>query len=382
MKILVVASLAESLVNFRGSLLKALVAAGHEVYGAAPGLVPGSDTGEMLQKLGVGIVDIPLSRTGLNPFADMRLGLRLWHLFRKEKYDVVLGYTIKPVIWGMLAGRAAAVPRRVALITGLGYAFTGEAEGMRAFVRSIALRLYRVALRQADLIFFQNPDDRKDFAKMSLLPPQAQVSIVNGSGVDLVSFRQEPLPDGTFRFLLIARLLGDKGIREYVAAARLIRRDYNDVAFDLIGGIDPNPDGIPFEEVQGWHDSGEIRWLGQVSDVRPALAACHVYVLPSYREGTPRTVLEAMSTGRASITTDAPGCRETVVSGVNGFLVPVKDVEALAEAMRRFLDDPALAQRMGAEARRFAEARYDVNKVNADIISQMLPGRDGQSGGL
>ncbi|MFA7586643.1 MAG: glycosyltransferase family 4 protein [Novosphingobium sp.] len=372
MKILVIASLAESLVNFRGPLLQALIAAGHEVHGAAPGLVPGTETGEKLKSMGIGLVDIPLTRAGLNPLADLRLGLMLWRQCRQERYDVVLAYTIKPVIWGMLASRAAGVPRRVALITGLGYAFTGKAAGRRAFVRSISVMLYRSALRQAHYIFFQNPDDRDHFASLDLLPPDAKISVVNGSGVDLEHFSQKPLPGGTFRFLLIARLLGDKGIREYVSAARSIRQDYDNVVFDLVGGTDPNPDAIPQDEVQGWHDSGDIRWLGHLSDVRSALADCHVYVLPSYREGTPRTVLEAMSTGRAIITTDAPGCRETVVDGVNGFLVPVREVEALASAMRQFLDCPSLAPGMGTQSHNIAEEKYDVHKVNADMIAQFL----------
>jgi glycosyltransferase involved in cell wall biosynthesis len=372
MKILLIASLAESLVKFRGPLLKALVDAGHDVHSAAPGLVPSTETGDQLTKLGVGIVDIPLSRTGLNPVKDLILGLQLWQLFRKEKYDIVLGYTIKPVIWGMIAGKAAGVNRRVALITGLGYAFTEEARGIRGLIRSIATRLYRLALRQTHLIFFQNPDDRDDFAALGILPPDTETSIVNGSGVDLDFYARKPFPKGTFRFLLIARLLGDKGIREYVEAARLIRRCYDNVAFDLVGGIDFNPNTISSEEAQAWHNSGDVRWLGHLSDVRTVLADCHVYVLPSYREGTPRTVLEAMSTGRPIITTDAPGCRETVKQDVTGLLVPVKDVEALAVAMKRFLDDPTLAEKMGIEARRFVELKYDVQKVNQEIIEKLL----------
>lgn len=373
MKILLIASMAESLINFRGPLLNALVEAGHDVHCAASGLVPGTETGDRLGRLGIGVVDIPLSRTGLNPLADLLLGLKLWQLFRRERYDVVLGYTIKPVIWGMLAGKAAGVPRRVALITGLGYAFTGGTKGVRGLVRSISTGLYRLALRQAHLIFFQNKDDCDDFAKLGILPPDTETKIVNGSGVDLDFYHRMPLPDGPFRFLLIARLLGDKGIREYVAAARLIRQDYENVAFDLVGGIDTNPNAISHEEAQAWHDAGDIRWLGHLSDVRPILANCHVYVLPSYREGTPRTVLEAMSTGRAVITTDAPGCRETVKPGVSGFLVPVKDIDALSAAMRRFLDEPTFVNQMSIEARRLVEEKYDVHKVNAEMIEKLLP---------
>ena len=179
------------------------------------------------------------------------------------------------------------------------------------------------------------------------------------------------MPDGPTRFLLIARLLGDKGIKEYVAAARMLRAERPDIEFHLIGGLDPNPDGISETEVQRWHDAGDIVWHGALNDVRPSIAAAHVYVLPSYREGTPRTVLEAMSMGRAIVTTDAPGCRETVQDGENGFLVPTQDVASLADAMRRFLNTPELMTTMGASARKVAVEKYDVRKVNDAMILAM-----------
>lgn len=368
MKILVVASLAESLINFRGPLLKAMVAAGHEVHGAAPGLVPGSDTGERLKNLGIRIVDIPLSRTGLNPLADVRFGLRLWSICWQEKYDVVLGYTIKPVIWVLFAARLARVPNRVALITGLGYAFTGRATGKRAIIQWLAKKLYTKALLQAHLIFFQNPDDPVEMARHGILPANVPIKIVNGSGVDLDHFPCADLPAGPPQFLLIARLLGDKGIREYAQAAAALEPQWPGVGFHIVGGLDPNPDGIAKVEIDEWVHAGHVIWHGALDDVRSALAACHVYVLPSYREGTPRTVLEAMATGRAIITTDAPGCRETVQEGVNGFLVPVRDAEALAAAMERFLRAPDMMSHMGKQSRRIATEKYDVHKVNAIMI--------------
>jgi glycosyltransferase involved in cell wall biosynthesis len=371
MKIVLIASFAESLINFRGPLLKALVEAGHNVHSAAPGLVPGSEIGDRLTKLGVSIIDIPLSRTGLNPVTDLRLGLRLWQLFRKDKYDVVIGYTIKPVIWGMLAGKAASVPHRVAIITGLGYAFAEEAKGVRRLVRSIAIKLYRLALRQANLIFFQNPDDQADFAALGILPPNTETAIVNGSGVDLDFFALKPVPRGSLRFLLIARLLGDKGIREFAEAAKALKAEKASVEFHLVGPIDSNPDSLPESLVNHWHDTDVLCWHGGLSDVRPAISSSHVFVLPSYREGTPRTVLEAMSMGRPIITTDTPGCRETVVDGVNGFLVPVRNAEALAGAMRKFIDSPDLISRMGAQSRRIAEEKYDVRKVNIQMMEAM-----------
>jgi glycosyltransferase involved in cell wall biosynthesis len=195
--------------------------------------------------------------------------------------------------------------------------------------------------------------------------------VVNGSGVDVGSFAVAPLPAGPVRFLLIGRLLGDKGVREYAQAAQAVRQQYPNVQFTLVGMIDSNPNSIAQAELDAWVADGRLAFLGSMADVRPAIAASSVYVLPSYREGTPRTVLEAMAMGRPIITTDAPGCRETVVDGDNGFLVPVKSVEALVQAMVRFIQDPALAPRMGARSRQIAEAKYDVHQVNAVMLREM-----------
>ena len=195
--------------------------------------------------------------------------------------------------------------------------------------------------------------------------------VVNGSGIDLGEFRPAPFPEGPLQFLLVARMLSAKGIREYVAAARQVRRTRSDVQFHLVGGTDSNPDAIAADEVQRWHDAGDVIWHGEVSDVRGYLAECHVFVLPSYREGTPRSVLEAMAMGRPIITTDVPGCRETVVDGENGLLVPPRAVEPLAEAIRRFIDDPKLIERMGQRSREIAEEKFDVDKINAQMLREM-----------
>lgn len=371
MKTFIVASLASSLRNFRGPLIVAMRAAGHEVHAAAPRLQRDTETLDWLTGQGVICHDVPLSRAGLNPLADLRAMLALRQLMRRIEPDVFLGYTAKPVIWGLLAARLAGVPQRVALITGLGYAFTDSVGGLRGFMRLVLSRLYRTALRRATLIFFQNPDDRADFQRMGLVPSDVPVRLVAGSGIDLNHFPMQPLPPGPVRFLLIARLLEDKGIREYVAAARLLRAEWPEAEFHLVGGTDPNPAGIPEAEVSAWHAAGDVIWHGQKRDVRPLLAAAHVYVLPSYREGTPRTVLEAMATGRAVITTDAPGCRQTVAKGETGYLVPVRDTQALAAAMTRFLQDAALIARFGAAGRARAEAVFDVNRVNAQILQAM-----------
>lgn len=370
--ILILASFAPSLRNFRGALIEDLCRRGYEVHAAAPGLNEDAQTRAWLEDRGVACHNVPLSRSGLNPFVDIATIWRLNILMRRVRPNIFLGYTIKPVIWGLLASRVAKVPKRVALITGLGYAFTGTASrGVRGAVRRIALILYRLALKHATLVFFQNTDDRDEFDRLGLLPHNIPVHIVAGSGVNTEYFSPRPFPPTPVRFLLVARLLGDKGIREYRAAAKIVRRTNPAIEFHLVGGADPSPDGISEQEVAEWHISGEVIWHGHISDVRDSIAQAHVFVLPSYREGTPRTVLEAMSMGRPVITTDAPGCRQTVVSGNNGFLVPVMDSAALAEAMKNFLTDPSIIEPMGASGRQMAEDLFDERLVNAAMLTAM-----------
>ena len=371
MKVLVVYNYPRSLVNLRLQLMAAMRDAGHEVHAAAPGLSGDRPTVDGLNGIGVVMHDVALDRTSTNPVHDIRTFVDLRRLMRGLKPDLVFCYTIKPVIFGTLAAWTAGVPRRVAMMTGLGYAFTGEATGQRRVVQRVVKRLYRPALRRCTLLFFQNPDDRDVITGLGLVGPNTEVAMVDGSGVDCERFAPAPLPEGPTQFLLIARLLGDKGIREYVKAARAVKQTHPEVTFHLVGGVDPNPNGISEAEVRGWAEGGAVVWHGELEDVRPSIAACHVYVLPSYREGTPRTVLEAMAMGRAVITTDAPGCRETVRDGDNGLLVAPRSAEALEAAMRRLVDDRAAIARMGARARAIATSVYDVHRVNAAMLTAM-----------
>jgi glycosyltransferase involved in cell wall biosynthesis len=219
-------------------------------------------------------------------------------------------------------------------------------------------------------VFFQNPDDQGLFKELGLLNGVNSV-VVNGSGVDLSYYTAQPMLSHVPKFLMIARLLGDKGVREYAQAAMQLKAQNPSAVFQLAGWIDENPNAIAQHELDAWVNSGAIEYLGKLADVRPALTGCSVYVLPSYREGTPRSVLEAMATGRAVITTDAPGCRETVKHGVNGLLVPIKDAPALAEAMQTCINEPLMVAHMAQESLQLAIEKYDVNKVNIHMLDEM-----------
>lgn len=369
--VLIIASFPDSIIKFRGHLIKEMLEQGANVYVASPDLERHSVVKDQLLRLGATPVEITLSRTGMNPFRDIASLIRLIRLMHKIRPDIVLAYTIKPVIYGLLASRFSGVPHRYALITGLGYAFTaGVQDETRALMKRVILILYKVSLRYADKVFFQNRDDQFLFQRLGLVSATKPTIVLSGSGIDIAEYSNTSFPVGSVSFLMIARLLGDKGVREYVDAATRILNVHPQVQFHLVGWIDNNPDSVKEHEVAAWEKAG-IRFHGRLDDVRPAIEACGVYVLPSYREGTPRTVLEAMAMGRPIITTDAPGCRETVVDGDNGFLVPIKSVEALVVAMTKFIESPELIPNMGARSRKMAEEKYNVHNVNAVMLLEM-----------
>lgn len=367
-RVLVLGSYAPSLTLFRGTMLAEMAARGHQVVAAAPAI--DEAIAAELRRIGAEPVSVELSNASLNPLGMLRSYRALRRLIRQHRPDLILAYTIKPVILAALAGRAEGVPRIASLITGLGFAFTGDKlTGKRRLVRQVAASLYRQAIARSDVVMFQNRDDQATFRDLAILPPGKPSQVVDGSGVDIEHFAPAPLPQD-ISFLMIARLLKDKGVREFAVAAHRIRSEHPDVRVSLVGYLDPSPDSIRPEELE-MMKAGGVDFLGKLDDVRPAIAGCRVYVLPSYREGTPRSVLEAMAMGRAIVTTDAPGCRETVIEGKNGFLVPVQDSEALYRAMKRFVDDPGLAETMGAQSRRYVESRYDARKVAADILEHL-----------
>ena len=367
-KVVVIGALPESLLNFRGELLKELLMAGHEVIAMAD--AEEASVVSRLSAMGVSFRAYPVERNGLNPLADLKTFLVLRKLFQELQPDVVLSYTIKPVVWSGMALKGISGTRFYALITGLGFVFHEGHGFMYQAVTRLAKSLYRFSLSRACRIIFQNPDNRDFFISKKIID-RNQSALVSGSGVMLDKFTVAPLPDQGIVFLTIGRLLGGKGFREYAMASRLVRKRYPDAVFRIVGPTDPSPDGISLDEVQQWQNEGTIQYLGETRDVRPFIAACQVYVLPSYHEGMPRTVLEAMAMGRPILTTDVPGCRETVVSGENGYLVPKADAGALAERMMWFIENRNQLERMGRASRSMAEERFDVRKVNAKILRIM-----------
>lgn len=370
MKIAVIGGFARSLITFRGDMLRSMVELGHEVLAMAPEDDP--EVAAALEEMGVRYRPVPLRRTGMNPIRDAVTVVALARALRAYRPDAVFVYAVKPVIYGSMAARLAGVRLRVAMITGTGSAFSGGGSRKRRLVSWLVKRLYWAGLAGVHVVFFQNPDDERLFRSLGLVGRRKQrIERVGGSGVDLTRFAPVPLPDGPMTFLLIGRVIRDKGVAEYVEAARQVRKAHPEARFQLLGPLDVNPTAISKDELDGWVASGDIEYLGRTPDVRPNLALAHVCVLPSYGEGMPRSVLEAMAMARPVIVTDVPGCRETVVPGRNGLIVPVRDPAALADAMTRLIEEPGRLAEMGRESRRLAEERFDVVAVNRAIVEAM-----------
>jgi glycosyltransferase involved in cell wall biosynthesis len=369
--IAIVTSIAFSVANFRGPLIRRMVGHGIKVYTLAPDF--DATTREAVRALGAEPVDISLERTGLKPMRDLADTVRLSYALRRLRPDLIFCYFIKPVIYGAIAARLAGVERRYALVAGLGYVFTpdGTHDAMRRrALRTLGSALYGIAFRHYQRVFLQNPDDRDLLCDAGMLPRNRAV-LVSGSGVDLARFVPSRPIVAPVTFVLVARLLREKGIVEYVNAARRIKESRPDTVFRLLGDVDDNPGGLAREQVAAWVADGIIEWPGQVPNVIPWLASSSVFVLPSYREGKPRSTQEAMAMGLPVVTTDAPGCRDTVEEGVNGFKVPVRDARALETALRRFVDNPDLIAPMGRESRLLAEQLFDVDQINSIMLQEM-----------
>ena len=368
--ILIISSELFSLINFRSSLIKYLIDGGHRVTVLVPKEKYNTEvTIQKLKSMGVIFKSYSLSRAGLNPFKDYLSYKSICFVISQCKPAIVIAYTAKPVIYAGMAMRHFPKISFFPLITGLGYGFT-EGDGLkRKLIRQLMIILYRKGLKNSKGVIFQNPDDERLFYKLKIIFKNMSSHIVHGSGVDLDLYPFSPLPKKPI-FLMLARLLIDKGVREYAEAARIVKAQFPKAIFQLAGRLDSNPSTISSNELNFWINEGSIQYLGEISSVQKIIASCRFYVLPSYREGTPRSVLEAMATGRPVITTDTPGCRETVIHGKNGLLVSPQNSESLANAMIQLLEkNEDKIQSMGRESFILAKDKYAVKRVNKSIIN-------------
>lgn len=363
MKVLLFANTDWYLYNFSLPLAQALRAEGHNVVL----LSPSGEYSTRLEQAGFQRIPFPLSRQGMNPFSEWITLWRLSRLYCRERPDLAHHYTIKCVLYGSLAARIVGVKGIVNEITGLGYVFIGDEWPMR-LLRWMVRGLYRFALRNTQVVF-QNPDDRSLFLRHRLVS-EGQSRLIPGPGVDTERFILTPEPEGPPLVILPARMLWAKGVGEFVLAARLLREDGIHARFALVGDADPaNPDAVPFDQLEKWRKEGIIEWWGWQEDMPALYRKTHIVCLPSYREGIPKTLIEAAACGRPIVTTDVPGCREVVRHRQNGLLVPVRDSRALAEALKTLIGDAALRRQMGKQGRELAVAEFSLEKVIGQTLA-------------
>lgn len=343
----------------RAALARSASAAGYEVHLA----VDSGTHAPELAGLGVRVHPIRLSRRGMEPLREARSIAELAGLYRKLRPKIVHHLTVKPVFYGTLAALAARVPAVLNAVTGLGYLFDDHGFAFQT-VRDSALLVSRPAFRRKNVFFvFENAADREEFERRGLAVPE-RTSVIPGSGVDVERFVPKPPPEGLPTVVLPARLLRPKGVFEFIEAARRLRREGVRARFVLAGSPDPgNPLSVSEADARGWVGEGIVEWPGWVRNMPGLLASCHIVCLPSYREGLSMTLLEALAAGRAVVTTDVPGCRDAVTHEVHGLLVPPKDPEALARALRRLIEYPELRARMGAAARERAVREFSARKI-------------------
>jgi len=370
LKIVVLGAQPEYLSGLRGPLIRDLLAAGHDV--TAIGAEDMVAVRTAIESWGARYRVVPIRRAGLNPIADLGAILSLYRALRDEKPDLLFTYTVKPNVYGLPLGWLAGIKRRYGMVAGRGWAFGEGRELKRRISRTIAILAFRFGFRFADGVISQNEEDLTLFRELGIIRGKTRTTRVFGSGVDLEHFQPEPMPTGAKTFVMICRLLVDKGVADYAEAARIVRRTYPDAVFRLVGPFDHSPNGIAPETIQAWANEGIIDYAGATEDVRPFIARAHALVLPTrYGEGVPRTVLEAMAMGRPVIVSDTPGCRDTVRDSENGRIVAAADIAGLAQAMTALVSDDTQLEAAGRASRTLAVERFDSRAVNAAMIDFM-----------
>jgi len=374
MKIFIIGNVSSMMINFREELIKLLVSKGHDVYCLV------SDYNEESRKkiisLGATPLDHTLNAKGLNPFKDFVAICDLVKLFRQYRPDVVFSFFVKPVIFATIAAKIVRVPRIVGMIEGLGGAFTVHKNGQTKkakIIKTIQVLLYKISLPFLDELIFLNNDDKKDLIDRYNMKVKS-INILGGIGVDLDKFSYTKATTDPISFIFIARFLAEKGIFEYLEAAKIVKEKYKDVKFYIFGSFEEhNPFGLTQEELKPYLDSGIVIYPGFVNDIKERIVNSSIFVLPSYyREGVPRSTQEAMAIGRAVITTNSVGCKETVEDGVNGFLVPPFDSKILAQKMIYFIQNLEMIVQMGMESRKIAEVKFNINEKNERLAKIII----------
>ena len=364
-KIIFAANTSWYLYNFRLPLLKELVKRGYQVFA----LAPFDSYAKHFQEYGIMHVDIQITRSGINPIEDIVLLFKFFSIYKRHKPDIVQHFTVKPVIYGTIAARVSRVKHIYNMVPGLGYVFTGTSF-KKFWVQKIVRFLYRRTMLFSQHVFFQNKDDRNYFLEHNMVDKH-KTSVIPGTGVDTVKFSpRKHASKNVVTFILAARMLWDKGIKEYVDAAHILRKKYNNVDFWLLGPVDlQNPKGISSEQLEQWNEKGTVKYFGMTDNIRSYLEKADVIVLPSYyREGLPLSLLEGAAMGMPIITTDSTGCREVVEDGINGYLVPIKNSAKLASTMEKYILNPELISSMGQASRDIAVRKFDSKQVVKKIL--------------
>jgi glycosyltransferase involved in cell wall biosynthesis len=371
-QIILIGTVASSFYGFRADLIRAMREKQYTVYTFTSEYTD-SDL-KKIESLGAIPMTYELNRGGLNPLSDIVATYKLSKKIREIKPDLVFSYFSKPVIFGTIAAKLAKVPKIIGMLEGLGYTFTQQPEGLGKkieLIKKVQVLLYKFALPQLDKLIFLNPDDPKDLIDQYAINVR-KVEILGGIGLNLKEYPYQPVSNiqQPINFLFIGRLLKEKGIHDFLNAAKIVKEKYPETQFIVLGAIDPhNLGALKQSELDELISSNIIDYPGHVDNVKDWIAKSHVFVLPSYREGVPRSTQEAMAIGRAVITTDVPGCRETVEQGVNGFLVPKWNPEALAEKMIYFIEHPEQIEKMGYESYKIAQDKFDAEEVNQRLLN-------------
>lgn len=365
-KFILVSPKNRSAYNFRGDLIKDIQKKGYDVVVTGPN----KEGIDRIKALGAKFIEVPVNKNGLNPFADIAYCLKLKNIMKAEKADAILGYTIKPVIYGSIAAWLAGVKNRTAMVTGAGYLFASKSLKAR-IIRSISFVLYKLGLGAARKVIFQNIDDLNEFVEHGLVRKD-KCHVVNGSGVNMTKFTPAEYPQ-TPTFFFLGRLVYAKGGMDFVKAAKMVKEKYPNSRFMILGKIDKSvPDAITAEDLMPYVNDGTVELFPETDNIAQYYAMSSVFVLPTaYREGTPRVILEALASARAIITTFTPGCKETVKDGVNGFFVDIHSPEDCAKKMIHFIEYPDDVNKMGKESLELCKNKYEVSIINRNMIDIM-----------